>query len=120
MKKQIDYACLIEMVAEMEGCSVAEIRQEIEKAMLDAMQNKDPSVQEHWKAMSPDGKIPTVEEVMQHLMKLRWTHSKTPRVAAERFAICHKNEEGDSVISRPGTPFLRRRWRQGPRLCRKA
>ena len=38
MKKQIDYACLIEMVAEMEGCSVAEIRQEIEKAMLDAMQ----------------------------------------------------------------------------------
>ena len=70
MKKQIDYACLIEMVAEMEGCSVAEIRQEIEKAMLDAMQNKDPSVQEHWKAMSPNGKIPTVEEVMQYLMKL--------------------------------------------------
>mgnify|MGYP001538124913 CR=1 FL=1 len=110
MKKQIDYACLIEMVAEMEGCSVAEIRQEIEKAILDAMQNKDPSVQEHWKAMSPDGKIPTVEEVMQYLMKLMM----------ERFAICHKNEEGDSVISRPGTPFLRRRWRQGPRLCRKA
>lgn len=70
MKKQIDYACLIEMVAEMEGCSVAEIRQEIGKAMLDAMQNKDPSVQEHWKAISPNGKIPTVEEVMQYLMKL--------------------------------------------------
>lgn len=32
-------------------------------------------------------------------------NSKTPRVAAERFAICHKNEEGDSVISRPDTPF---------------
>lgn len=67
------FACsfaFFRVVALLSVYVITNIRQEIEKAMLDAMQNKDPSVQEHWKAISPNGKIPTVEEVMQYLMKL--------------------------------------------------
>lgn len=56
-----------EKIAMREGISVAEVREEIQKAIDEAMKSNDPAVQAYWKKMSYKGEKPTPEEVVVYI-----------------------------------------------------
>lgn len=58
-----------EKIAKSEGISVKEVKQEIQKAIDDAMQSDDPAVQAYWKKMKYKGEKPTPEEVVLYIAK---------------------------------------------------
>lgn len=58
-----------EKIARKEGISVDEVRQEIQKAIDDAMQSDDPAVQAYWRKIKFKGKKPTPEEVVLYIAK---------------------------------------------------
>lgn len=58
-----------EKIARKEGISVDEVRQEIQKAIVDAMQSDDPAVQAYWRKIKFKGKKPTPEEVVLYIAK---------------------------------------------------
>lgn len=51
-------------IAKREGKSVAEVRKEIQKAMLIGMCSQDPNVQAYWRRVPHEGEVPTPEEVI--------------------------------------------------------
>lgn len=56
-----------EKIAQKEGISVDEVRQEIQIAIDDAMKSDDHAVQAFWKKIKCSGDKPTPEEVVLHL-----------------------------------------------------
>lgn len=58
-----------EKIAKLEGISVNEVKQEIQKAIDDAMQSDDPAVQTYWRKMKCKGEKPTPEEVVLYIAK---------------------------------------------------
>lgn len=58
-----------EQLAIRDGVSVAEVREEIQKAIDIGMASTDPTVQEQWKKMLHRGEKPTPEEVVLYLVK---------------------------------------------------
>ncbi len=46
-----------------------EVRQEIQKAINEAMQSKDPAIQAYWKTIKCKGHKPTPEDVVLHIAK---------------------------------------------------
>lgn len=58
-----------EKIARKEGISVDEVRQEIQKAIDDAMQSDDPAVQAYWRKIKFKGDKPTPEEVVLYIAK---------------------------------------------------
>lgn len=58
-----------EKIARKEGISVDEVRQEIQKAIDDAMQSDDPAVQAYWRKIKFKGKKPMPEEVVLYIAK---------------------------------------------------
>lgn len=66
-KSQVTRA--FEKIAEKEGISVSEVRQEIQIAIDDAMKSDDPAIQAFWKKIKCSGRKPTPEEVVIYLAK---------------------------------------------------
>ncbi len=62
-----DISRILERVAENSGTTVTEVRREIEAAIDSCWNTTDPVIHEKWKAMSPTGSRPTVEEVILYL-----------------------------------------------------
>ena len=58
-----------EQLAIRDGISVAEVREEIQKAIDIGMSSSDPAVQEKWGKMPCRGERPTPEEVVLYLSK---------------------------------------------------
>lgn len=58
-----------EKIARKEGISVDEVRQEIQKAIDDAMQSDDPAVQAYWRKIKFKGEKPMPEEVVLYIAK---------------------------------------------------
>lgn len=58
-----------EKIAKSEGISVNEVKQEIQKAIDDAIQSDDPAVQAYWKKMKYKGEKPTQEEVVLYIAR---------------------------------------------------
>lgn len=58
-----------EQLAIRDGISVAEVREEIQKAIDIGMSSSDPAVQEKWSKMPCRGEKPTPEEVVIYLSK---------------------------------------------------
>jgi len=63
----INTAKLLREVAKEYGKTPEEIRVGIEEAINAAWNNPDPEVHAIWKAMSPRGECPTVEEAILYL-----------------------------------------------------
>ena len=63
----INTAKLLREVAKEYGKTPEEIRAGIEEAIDAAWNNPDPEVHAIWKAMSPRGECPTVEEAILYL-----------------------------------------------------
>ena len=61
---------ILEHVAKQHNVSVDEVRREMETAIHEAMQSTDPNVQELWKEITEDGKEPTPEELIGHILKI--------------------------------------------------
>lgn len=57
----------LEIIAEREGISAEEVRNEIGKAISYALKSNDPAVQNFWKEIPCDGESPTVEEMIAYL-----------------------------------------------------
>lgn len=55
---------ILEKVAEKNGITRDEVESEIQKAIKEAMKNRQPQAQSFWKEVSPDGQIPSVETVI--------------------------------------------------------
>ena len=55
---------LLKMVAKNNHTDLAHVRKEIENAILLGMSNPDPSVQEKWRKLCPDGHVPSAEEII--------------------------------------------------------
>jgi hypothetical protein len=64
-------------IAKREGKSVAEVRKEIQKAMLIGMCSQDPNVQAYWRRVPHEGEVPTPEEVIIFLAAEADKHSKS-------------------------------------------
>ncbi len=58
-----------ERISIKEGISTDEVRQEIQKAINEAMQSKDPAIQAYWKTIKCKGQKPTPEDVVLHIAK---------------------------------------------------
>lgn len=54
-------------IAEKEGVTVEEVREEIKKAIDAAMQSDDPAVKLYWENICTYGKVPTPEEVVIYI-----------------------------------------------------
>lgn len=57
----------LEKIAEAEGITEEEVRQEIGLAISYALKSDDPKVQSFWKSVPCEGDSPTVEEVINHI-----------------------------------------------------
>ena len=63
------YSKAIKKIARQEGVSEDYVYAEMQKAIAEGFNNPDPAVQEHWKKIAPDGKIPSPEKVIEILSK---------------------------------------------------
>ena len=63
------YSKAIKEIARQNGTSPEEVYAEIQKTITMGFNNLDPEVQEFWRRIAPDGKVPTVEKVIEILAK---------------------------------------------------
>ena len=59
------YSKAIKKVAQQNGVSVESVYYEISKAIEAGYNNPDPAIQERWRKISPDGKLPTPEKFIE-------------------------------------------------------
>ena len=59
---------IIRQIAKQNGVTPAEVKRDIQEAIRIGMASSDPSVQAHWKRMSPSGTEPTINEVLTYLV----------------------------------------------------
>ena len=55
----------IDSVARNAGVSPESVRRDIQIAIEEAMRNCDPAVRTRWRALFPDGRVPTPEELIE-------------------------------------------------------
>lgn len=55
------------MTLTQEGITVAEVRKQMELAMLEGLNNPDPAIQARWKMIPCKGDIPTPEELITYI-----------------------------------------------------
>lgn len=63
-----DITKVFEEIATREGVSVAEIREEIQKAIDAGLESPDPAVQQRWSKMPCKGDKPTPEDVIAYVV----------------------------------------------------
>ena len=63
------YSKAIKKIAKQEGVSPEYVYEEMQKAINIGYNNLDPAVQEFWRRVSPDGKPPAPEKVIEILSK---------------------------------------------------
>ena len=61
---------ILEHVAKQYDVSVDEVRREMATAIHEGMQSTDPNVQKLWKEIAKDGKEPTPEELIVHILTM--------------------------------------------------
>ncbi|MDE5565170.1 MAG: hypothetical protein K2I93_08430 [Oscillospiraceae bacterium] len=61
---------ILEHIAKQHNVSVDEVRREMEAAIHEGMQSTDPNVQKLWKEIAEDGKEPTPEEFIVHILTI--------------------------------------------------
>jgi hypothetical protein len=64
----MDFKNIIRQIAKQNGVTPAEVKRDIQEAIRIGMASSDPSVQAHWKRMSPSGTEPTINEVLTYLV----------------------------------------------------
>ena len=67
MKKKIDAARAIQIIAMKEGVTVEEVRKQIKLAMFAGLCSQDPAVQARWKKVPCKGELPTPEELITYI-----------------------------------------------------
>jgi len=73
-KKKIEQS--LKEIAKSDGVSVEEVRRQIELAISTAMSNPDPTIKAFWDSISSNGKKPTPEEVIAHILRIIGEESK--------------------------------------------
>ena len=63
------YSKAIKKIAKQEGVSAGVVYSEMQKAISEGYYNPDPEVQEYWRKIDPDGKMPLPEKVIEILSK---------------------------------------------------
>jgi len=63
------YSAAIQKIAEQENISAEFIYSEIQKAIEAGYNNPEPEVQEYWRKIAPDGRIPAPEELIEILSR---------------------------------------------------
>ena len=61
------YGKAIKKVAKQNGVSVEFVYDEMQKAIAAGYNEPDPAVQENWRKIAPDGKIPSPEKLIEIL-----------------------------------------------------
>lgn len=59
----------LELVAKKNGCSVEEVRREIQNAINEGMKSTDPAAVKFWSNLSRNGGVPEPEEVIEAMAK---------------------------------------------------
>lgn len=59
---------ILQQLASTGQVSAQELRQQMQQAMEEALQNPDPAVQAMWARVPKQGRQPTLEEFMDHLI----------------------------------------------------
>ncbi len=57
----------LKIIANKEGITEEEVRNEIALAVSLALKNNDPQVQNFWKDVPCDGESPTIEEIIDYI-----------------------------------------------------
>lgn len=65
-----DTISALNAIAAHHGVTRAEVEREISAAIAQAMQHPSPLVRQRWKALFPDGKQPTPEQLLEKLSRL--------------------------------------------------
>lgn len=61
---------ILKKVAKQNNVSVKEVRKEISFAIYEAMKTKDPNALNLWKCICKNGKEPTPEELIAHIISM--------------------------------------------------
>ena len=68
MEKQ-GFEQILRQIALISNTTPEKIRQEMEAAMVSALQNPDPVVQQMWDSIPRKGDTPTLDEFMEYLIE---------------------------------------------------
>ena len=63
------YSRAIREIAKQQGISAEAVYAEMQNAITLGYSNLDPAVQEYWRKIAPDGKVPTPEKYIEIIIK---------------------------------------------------
>lgn len=63
----MNFKNIIRQIAKQNGVTPAEVKKDIREAIRIGMASPDPSVQAHWRRMSPTGAEPSINQVLTYL-----------------------------------------------------
>lgn len=64
----MNFKNIIRQIAKQNGVTPTEVKKDIREAIRIGMASPDPSVQAHWRRMSPVGKEPSINQVLTYLV----------------------------------------------------
>ena len=67
MKPEADYSEIIKKIAEQENVSEEYVYMQLQQVIIHGMNNPEPSVQEFWRRIAPNGEMPTPENLIEIL-----------------------------------------------------
>ena len=62
---EINYGEVIRKIAKQDGVTEEEVHEKMKLAISIGFNNLDPSVQEFWRRIAPDGEMPTPEQFIK-------------------------------------------------------
>lgn len=60
---------IIRQIAKEHGVTPAEVKRDMQFAIKEAMNSTDPVAREHWNVLSPNGKVPTIKQVLTYMAR---------------------------------------------------
>ena len=69
------FSKILKQIAVSNGITVEEVREQMHIAMLSALKNPDPMVQEMWRSIPKEGEQLTLEEFMDYLIGKNLLHA---------------------------------------------
>ena len=96
--KHFEYVSqVLERVAEHNGTSVEEVRQEISRAIEIGMRNPDSTIQKKWAEIPSEGDIPTADELICYVMRETVLRAEAGVDASVFSWMCPDEVEGESI-----------------------
>lgn len=59
---------ILRQIAQQEGISEEEVREQIAYAISLALQSENPKAQQFWRGIPCEGESPTIEEIINHII----------------------------------------------------